>query len=218
MVKDLHDPHAGNGFSEEAVEFRKVSSHFSVGFSNFLSEHDGSCNHQRYYSEGDQRQLPVEPEHDHHNPDKGEHVFDGVNQNVGVHFVEVFNIVGSPGHDSTYVVLVEVCQIQVLQVLKDLLSDGIDNRLTSPGQNVALHVGEEPQSHHQNEIHSAQLHNRVVIAAPDDLGLCFRHIDHVIGLAIYSQSVLLDRVSTCYLEGGKVKAASLTEKVILLEA
>ena len=92
-------PNAGKGVLQDAVHFGGAFPHLVVQAVGAVGVPPGAHDQKRNRDQRRQRQFPVEPEQNHHDPDKGQNGRDQLLDPVHENSLDVGDVVVDAGHD-----------------------------------------------------------------------------------------------------------------------
>ena len=114
--EQLDGRHACDVFLQERVDARDPPAHDAVRIAHVSAEPLRDEDDQRQHREGDQRQLPVHPQHHAHDADEREHIAENRDHARREQIVQHVDIRGDARHQASDGVPVVILQIEPLQV------------------------------------------------------------------------------------------------------
>ncbi len=138
--EELHRRHAGDVLLQEGVDSRDPPAHDPVGVAHVPAEPLGDQDEHRQDDERRERQPPVHLEHDHHDPDEREDVFEDGDHARGEQVVDDVDVGGHARHQPSHGVPIVVAHVEPLEVLvqrhAQIEHDLLPGQLHDPGLDV----------------------------------------------------------------------------------
>ena len=129
MVEKLEHAHAGDVFLQVSVDARDGDANSPVGFAHGAAKRAGDHHDNGKYGEGEERQLVVHLQHDHHDGDQGEDIAENSHHAGGEQVVQHIHVRSDPRHQPAHGVAVKEAHLQALEVRKKLLAQVVHHAL-----------------------------------------------------------------------------------------
>jgi len=152
-----HDP--ANVFLQISVDARDRHAYATVGLAHFAAEDHRRPKDQRQHRKGDERQPPLDPQHDAKNAGKHENVLEDRHHAGGEHFVYGVDVGRNPRDESSYRVAIEERDVQPLHVRENLAAQIEHGFLADPLHVVSLEELHEEADGQQRDIDRGDLRN-----------------------------------------------------------
>ena len=137
-VEELHHAHARDVFLGEAVDAGDGGADAAEALAHVVAEDAGDDQDERQHGEGDQRQPPVDAEHDGGHDDQVEEVVHDGQHAGGKHIVDGVHVGGEPGDQAAHGVSVEEADVHALHVAEDVAAQVEHDLLPRPLHQVSL--------------------------------------------------------------------------------
>ncbi len=141
---------------QSRIERRQILPHFAVDHPRAPAVFADHQNHERQDDKADQRELPVEGQHQRHDCHDEDHILHQGDHAGGQHFVDGPDIVGYPGHQPAHGVLVEILHRHALQMGKHVMAQVVHRPLGEGGGDHALGIARRQAQKADHKVDQSQ--------------------------------------------------------------